>query len=153
MPSLWARGGHPDKSPKWKQRCEFALQRWQVHCRAAKGTCSFWEPAINTNSWGRKGCSELMFILMLFVSLLKQLPGWFWARVLIPKKRFCANSTCMVENTTSHCCHCATFLSLIMWNCVWLPAPADGRHMCAQHPHFIALINKMKAFPPLTLSW
>lgn len=44
---------------------------------------------------------------------------------------------------------------------VWLPAQpahglpgsADGRHMCAQHPHFIALVNKMKAFPPLLLSW
>lgn len=113
------------------------------------------------NSWGRKGCSELMFILILFVSLLKQLPGLFWPQVLIPKKRLCANSTCTVEHTTSHCCHSVTFLSFIMSKFVWLPAQpahglpgsADGRHMCAQHPHFIALINKMKDFLPLMLSW
>lgn len=99
------------------------------------------------NSWGRKGRSELMFILMLFVALLKQLPGWFWPQVLTPKTHLCVNTTCMVEHTTSHCCHCVTFLSFIMWQ--WGCQAGQMADMCAQHPHFIALINKIKAFPPL----
>lgn len=112
--------------PKWKQRCEFALQRWQVHCRTTKGNLLRLGTCHQHNSRGRKGYSELMFILMLFVSLLKQLPGLFWPQVLIPKRRLSANTTCMVEHTTSHGCHWVTFLSFIMWKCGCLHSQPTG---------------------------
>lgn len=103
------------------------------------------------NSWGREGHSELMFILILFVSLPKRLPGLFWPQVLIPKKPLCVTSTCKVEHSTRHWCLCVTLLSLMMWEggCQALQMAATW----AQHPHFTALITRMKASPPLIPSW
>lgn len=123
--SLWAQEGHPEitkvKTEVWvcSAKVADALQDYKGDLLRL-GTCH------KHNSWGRKGYSELVFILILFVSLLKQLPGLFWPQVLIPKRRLSANTTCIVEHTMSHCCQCVTFLSFIKWKCGCLHSQPTG---------------------------
>lgn len=128
-----------------------------------KGNCSVWQVCHKHNGLNSEGYSELIFTLILFAPLLKRLPELFWPREFIPKKVL----SCKHHLHSRAYCEppLPLYCSLIIHNVkIWLPVqpacmllgPADGRHMCAQHLHFIALIrtvNKMRAFPPLLLSW
>jgi len=147
----------------WKQRREFVLWKQQVHCTTTKGNCSAWEACHKHNGLSSKGYNELIFILILFASLFKQVPGLFLTSSVHSKKAFICKHH--LRGRAHQEPPLPLYCFLIIHNVkTWLPiqpacglpGPADGKHMCAQHLHFIALmrtVNKRRTFPPLSLPW